>query len=45
LSKIFCGDDGDCVPSFYDWYVNGKFTRITPGKAKKIRETVGINNV
>lgn len=45
LSKIFCGDDGDCVPSFYDWYVNGKFTRITPAKAKKIRKTVGINNV
>lgn len=45
LSKIFCGDDGDCVPSFYNWYKNGKNTRITPAKAKKIRESLGINTV
>lgn len=29
LCKIFCGDDGDCVPSFWDWYKNGKKVRIT----------------
>lgn len=45
LNKIFCGDDGDCVPSFYNWYNDGKYARITPGKAKKIRETIGINNI
>lgn len=45
LNKIFCGDDGDCVPSFYNWFNNGKMARITPGKAKKIRETLGIKNV
>ena len=33
------------METVYDWYVNGKFTRITPAKAKKIRKTVGINNV
>lgn len=45
LDKIFCGDDGDCVPSFYDWYKNDKFVRITPAKAKKIRTLIGINTV
>lgn len=45
LNKIFCGDDGDCVPSFYDWYNNGKKVRITPSKEKKIREAIGINTV
>lgn len=45
LNKIFCGDDGDCVPSFYSFYKNGKKTRITPGKERKIRETIGIHNV
>ena len=45
LNKIFCGDDGDCVPSFYNWYNNGKSVRITPSKEKKVRELIGINNV
>lgn len=45
LNKIFCGDDGDCVPSFYSWYNNGKSMRITPGKCKKIKELLGINNL
>lgn len=45
LNKIFCGDDGDCVPSFYTWYKNGKKTRITPAKERKIRELLGINTV
>ena len=38
LHKIFCGDDGDCVPSFYSWVHNGKNVRITPAKERKIRE-------
>lgn len=45
LNKIFCGDDGDCVPAFYIWYKDGKKTRITPSKEKKIRELIGINTV
>lgn len=43
VHKIFCGDDGDNVPSFYDWAHNGKFVRITPGKEKKIREALNIS--
>ena len=45
LNKIFCGDDGDCVPSFYNWYKDGRNVRITPSKEKKVREIIGINNV
>ena len=45
LNKIFCGDDGDCVPPFYSWYNDGKKVRITPSKERKIRETIGIHNV
>lgn len=45
LHKIFCGDDGDCVPSFYNWIHNGKAVRITPAKERKIRETLGIKTI
>lgn len=45
LNKIFCGDDGDAVPSFYDWVKDGKYTRVTPAKAKKIMETCGISSI
>ena len=45
LHKIFCGDDGDCVPSFYSWIHNGKAVRITPAKERKIRETLGIKTI
>ena len=45
LNKIFCGDDGDCVPSFYNWYKDGRNVRITPSKEKKVREIIGINTV
>jgi 5'-3' exonuclease len=45
LTKIFAGDDGDAVPSFYNWYNNTKLHRITPLKTKKICEIAGITNV
>lgn len=45
LHKIFCGDDGDCVPAFHSWNHNGKTVRVTPSKEKKVRETLGINTV
>ena len=45
LEKIMCGDDGDNVPSFYQFYKNGKKTRITPTKAKKIFEDLNISTV
>ena len=45
LNKIFCGDDGDCVPAFYNWYKDGRNIRITPSKEKKVRELIGINNI
>lgn len=45
LHKIFCGDDGDCVPAFYSWIHNGKNVRITPAKERKIRDVLGIKNI
>lgn len=45
LEKIFCGDDGDCVPSFYEWYrPSGIKDRITPAKCRKICESLGISS-
>lgn len=45
LNKILCGDDGDNVPSFYGFYKNGKYVRVTPSKSKKILELSQSNNV
>jgi len=45
LDKIMCGDDGDNAPAFYTYYKNGKKTRITASKAKKIFEELNINSV
>lgn len=44
LKKIFCGDDGDCVPSFYEWFDNGKKKRVTPAKFSKICESLEIKD-
>jgi hypothetical protein len=49
LKKVFCGDDGDNVPSIFSWISTtntGKEreVRITPAKYKKIIETTGINH-
>lgn len=46
LSKIFCGDAGDNVPSFYNWYSkSGKKSRITELKWSKIKEGLAIKSV
>ena len=45
LHKIFCGDDGDCVPSFYSWMHNGKMVRVTASKERKVREALKISNI
>lgn len=44
LHKIFCGDDGDNVPSMYEWYVNGKRARVTESKCKKVVENLSIKS-
>lgn len=36
LSKLLCGDNSDNVPSFYEFYKNGRISRITELKMKKI---------
>lgn len=46
LSKIFCGDNSDNIPSFYTWYNNkGKLSRVTESKFKKLQEALSINSV
>ena len=45
LEKIMCGDDGDNVPTFFEYYKNGKKQRVTPLKAKHIFDGLGINDV
>lgn len=45
MNKIFCGDDGDAVPSFYSWYSNAKQYKITPLKTKKICEAGDIKDI
>lgn len=44
LSKIFCGDDSDAVPSVYNYYRNGRAQRVTPAKYKKICEMLNITD-
>ena len=46
LTKIFCGDDGDNVPAFYEWYGStGKRVRVTATKQKAILETLGVGTM
>lgn len=45
LEKVMCGDDGDNVPTFFEYYKNGKKQRVTPLKAKHIFESLGINDI
>jgi len=45
LRKIFCGDDGDNVPSIYSWLNDkGKVVRITNSKSEKIINFIGAKN-
>lgn len=45
LEKIMCGDDGDNVPSIYQYYKSGKKIRMTPAKSTKILNELNINSV
>lgn len=40
-----CGDDGDNVPTFFEYYKNGKKQRVTPLKAKHVFEALDIKDV
>lgn len=44
IEKIVCGDDGDNVPGFYDFYSKGKRVRFTPLRMKKLFESAGLND-
>jgi 5'-3' exonuclease len=41
MRKIFCGDDGDNIPSIFTWEKNGKEVRFTESKFKKLLEVIG----
>lgn len=43
--KIVCGDDGDNIPGFYDFYSNGKKMRFTELRMRKMFESAGVNNL
>ena len=45
MGKIMCGDDGDNVPSFYQFYKNATKVRVTPNRAKKIEDLANAHNV
>jgi len=45
MRKIFCGDDGDNVPSIYSWLNDkGKTVRITESKFQKIIDYIGAKD-
>lgn len=43
--KIICGDDGDNVPGFYEFYQNGRKVRFTELRMKKLFESAGISDL
>lgn len=46
LNKIFCGDDGDCVPSFYEWFNDkGSKKRLTNAPYVKIMSLLGVKTI
>jgi len=46
LNKIFCGDDGDCVPAFYEWFNDkGSKKRFTNAPYLKMIELLGVHNI
>jgi len=45
LRKVFCGDDGDNIPSIYSWLgTNGKVVRITESKFQKIVSSINAKS-
>jgi 5'-3' exonuclease len=42
INKVFCGDDGDNVPAFWEYYKNGKLVRVTESILKKVQGISGI---
>ena len=45
MNKIMCGDDGDNIPSFFEFYNNGKKKRVTELRAKHIYEALEIKSI
>lgn len=45
LDKVMCGDDGDNIPTFFEYYKNGKKTRVTPLKATHVYEYLNIVDI
>lgn len=45
MEKIICGDDGDNIPGFYEYYKNGKKVRFTPLRMSKLFESIGVTNI
>lgn len=45
LEKVMCGDDGDNVPTFFEYYKNGRKNRVTPLKAKHVFESLNIVDI
>lgn len=43
--KIVCGDSGDNIPGFYEFYSKGKKVRFTPLRMKKLFESAGVNGL
>lgn len=43
FEKVICGDDGDNVPGFYDFYNNGKKVRFTELRMNKLLDMAGIS--
>jgi len=41
MRKIFCGDDGDNIPSIFTWIKNDKEVRFTNSKFEKLLEVIG----
>lgn len=43
--KIVCGDDGDNVPGFYEFYSKGRKIRFTPLRMQKLFESAGVTSL
>jgi len=46
LNKVFCGDDGDCVPAFYEWFNDkGNKKRFTNAPYVKMLDILGVHDM